>query len=67
MTRPEQGPSRTALAAATTIGVAIGVIVAVVTGDVILGVIAGASFIAIVVGLLRLWYGGGSGRQPRHP
>ena len=67
MTRTEQGPSHTALATATAIGVLIGVVVAILTSDVILGVIAGASSVAIVVGFLRLWTGGGSERRPRHP
>lgn len=60
------GPSRTAVAALTAVGVVIGVAVGVLTSDVILGVIAGASFIAITVGLLRLWTGGGTAR-PHHP
>jgi hypothetical protein len=42
----------------TGIGVAIGVAVAMLTGDVIEGVMAGALFIAIAVGLVRLWGGG---------
>jgi hypothetical protein len=46
-------------------GVVIGVVVAMLTSDVILGVIAGASFIAITVGLVRLWAGDGT-RRPRH-
>jgi hypothetical protein len=50
----------------TGIGVVIGVSVAVLTRDVILGVIAGASFIAIAVGLVRLWVGSGT-RRPSHP
>jgi hypothetical protein len=66
MIRAEQGPSRRATAVLTTLGVLIGVVVAVATSDVILGVIAGASFVAISVGLLRLWTGGGTPR-PRHP
>ena len=49
----------------TGIGVAIGVLVAILNSDVILGVIAGASFIAITVGLVRLWAGGGT-RRPHH-
>ena len=58
MTRTEQGPSHTALATTTAIGVLIGVVVAILTSDVILGVIAGASSVAIVVDFLRLWTGG---------
>jgi hypothetical protein len=59
MTGTKQGPSRTAVGALTGTGVAIGILVAVVASDVILGVIAGASFIAVTVGLLRLWTGSG--------
>jgi hypothetical protein len=66
MTRTEQGPSRTAVTTLTTAGVAIGILVAVLASDVILGVIAGASFIAIAVGLLRLWTGSGKA-PPRQP
>jgi ABC-2 type transport system permease protein len=39
----------------TGIGVALGVAVGVLTGDVILGVIAGAGFIAIATQMVRLW------------
>jgi hypothetical protein len=67
MTRTQQGPSRTALATAAAVGVLIGVVLLIVTGDVILGVIAGVSSVAILVRLLRLWYGSGSERRPRHP
>ena len=67
MTRQQQGPSRTASGTSVAIGMTIGVVVAIGTRDVILGVIAGASFIAIVVGMLRLWHGGRSDRRPRHP
>lgn len=66
MNGSDPGPSRTAVAALTAVGVVIGVAVGVLTSDVILGVIAGASFIAITVGLLRLWTGGGTAR-PHHP
>jgi hypothetical protein len=66
MTRTDQGPSRAAYATAIGIGVAIGVVVAVLTSDVILGVIAGAPCVAIIVGMHRLWTGGGTTR-PHHP
>ena len=66
MTRTEQGPSRTAIGALVVVGFAIGILVAVLATDVILGVTAGASFIAVTVGGLRLWTGGGEERQP-HP
>ena len=44
--KTEQAPSRHTTAIATAFGTLIGVVVAVLTSDVILGVIAGASFIA---------------------
>ena len=66
MTWTEHKPSRTAYAVAISTGVVIGVVVAVMTGDVILGVGAGASCVAIVVGLQRLWTGGETTR-PHHP
>ena len=65
MTRTEQRPASAVVPALTGIGVAIGVVVAILTSDVILGVIAGASFIAVTVGLVRLWAGGGT-QRPRH-
>jgi arginine repressor len=58
-------PNRVLVSTLTGIGLAIGVLVAVIASDVILGVIAGASFIAITVGLVRLWTGGDN-QQP-HP
>ncbi|WP_406054733.1 hypothetical protein [Kribbella sp. NBC_00889] len=58
MSRTDQGPSKTATTALTAIGVVTGVVVAVLASDVILGVIIGSAFIAIAVGLLRLWAGG---------
>ena len=61
MIRTAQGPSRTALATSIAIGVLIGVLVAIATSDVILGVIAGTSLVAIVTGFLRLWNGDGGG------
>jgi arginine repressor len=66
MTPIEQRPSPVVVSTLTGIGVVIGVVVAVLTSDVILGIIAGASFIAVAVGLVRLWVGGGT-RRPRHP
>jgi hypothetical protein len=64
--KTEQALSRHTTAIATAFGTLIGVVVAVLTSDVILGVIAGASFIAITAGLWRLWTGGGDPRT-RHP
>ena len=65
MTRHEQESSRTALIVVWTVGVLMGVVVGLATSDVILGVIAGASFVAIAVGLRQLWTGGSP--KPRHP
>ncbi len=65
MTRMEQRPRPTVVTALTGIGVVIGVVVAILTSDVILGVIAGVSFIALTLGLVRLWAGDGT-RRPRH-
>lgn len=56
-------PNRVLVPTLTGIGLVIGVIVAVIATDVILGVIAGASFIAITVGLVRLWTGGDNQRH----
>jgi len=64
MTRTEQRPSTVVVATLTGIGVVIGVVVAVLAGDVIGGVMAGALFIAIAVGLVRLW--GGGETRPHH-
>ena len=66
MSRTDQGPSKTATTALAAIGVVIGLVVAVLASDVILGVIVGSAFIAIAVGLLRLWAGGGTPRS-HHP
>ena len=65
MTQTGQRPSPAVVTTLTGTGVVIGVVVAMLTSDVILGVIAGASFIAIAVGLVRLWAGDGT-RRPRH-
>ena len=66
MTRQERSPGRTELVATWALGILVGLGVGVVTEDVILGVIGGASFIAIFVGLIRLWSGDGTPRA-RHP
>jgi len=39
----------------TSIGVVLGVAVAVFTSDVIFGVIAGAGFIAVAIQMVKLW------------
>jgi hypothetical protein len=57
MTREVQAPSRTAMTVVWAVAVVIGVVVALATSDVILGIIAGAPCVAIGVGLLRLWNG----------
>ena len=41
----------------TGVGVALGVTVAVLTSDVIIGVIAGAGFIAMTIQMVKLWTG----------
>ena len=66
MTGTDRGPSRTALAAAWAVGVLVGLVVGVLTSDVILGIIAGAPCVVIGVGLLRVWTGGDTSRT-RHP
>jgi hypothetical protein len=66
MTRTPQTPSRAVVGTLTGIGLAIAIAVAVLATDVILGVIAGAAFIAIAVGTVRLWTGGGP-PTPRSP
>jgi hypothetical protein len=55
-----------AITVLTIIGIAIGVAVALLTSDVIIGVIAGAGFIALSVQMVKLWAGGNT-RRPRHP
>jgi ABC-2 type transport system permease protein len=47
-------------------GVVLGIVVAALTADVIIGVIAGAGFIALTVQSVKLW-SGGDRRRPRHP
>lgn len=66
MKRMDKGPSRAVVGTLTGVGLAIGVVVAVLASDVILGVTAGAAFIAITVGLARLWTGSGSPEQRHH-
>jgi hypothetical protein len=66
MNETHPGPSRGAVAAVWAVAAVIGVVVGLLTSDVILGVIAGAPCVAIGTGLLRLWTGGGTAR-PRHP
>ena len=55
MTRTDLTSHRSLITALTGIGVVLGVTVGVVTSDVILGVIAGAGFIAIATQMVKLW------------
>jgi ABC-2 type transport system permease protein len=57
MTSTEPANHRLLITVLTGIGVVLGAVVAVVTSDVILGVIAGAGFIAIAVQMVKLWTG----------
>jgi ABC-2 type transport system permease protein len=65
MTNPDLTSHRLLITVLTGIAVALGVAVAVLTSDVILGVIAGAGFFAISVQMVKLW-GGHSGPPPAH-
>ena len=47
----------------TVLGVVLGITVAVITADVIIGVIAGASFTALTVQSVKLWIGADRRRQ----
>lgn len=67
MTRTAQQPSRNARAAAYAIGVLLGLVVAIASSDVVVGVIAGASFVVVAVGFLRLWTGDEHEHPSRHP
>ena len=57
MTRTSQETSRVLVRTFFGIGLAIGAAVAVLADDVILGVIAGATFIAVASSAVRLWTG----------
>ena len=48
----------------TIIGLAVGVAVAMLTRDVIIGVIAGSSIVALAVSTRRLWRGDARQRHP---
>ena len=63
MSSADQSGHPMAITMLTIIGVAIGVAVALFTSDVIIGVIAGAGFIALTVQLVKLWTGGSSRRS----
>ena len=57
MTKPDLTSHRLLITVLTGIGVALGVAVAVLTSDVIIGVIAGAGFTGIAVQMVKLWTG----------
>jgi hypothetical protein len=57
MTRTGPNNHRLLITVLTGIGIALGVTVAVLTSDVIIGVIAGAGFIGIANMMARLWTG----------
>jgi ABC-2 type transport system permease protein len=57
MTKTDMTTHRLLITVLTGIGVVIGVAVAVLTSDVIYGVIAGAGFIAIAIQMVKLWSG----------
>jgi ABC-2 type transport system permease protein len=57
MTKPDLTSHRLLITLLTGIGVALGVAVAVLTSDVIIGVIAGAGFIGITIQMVKLWTG----------
>lgn len=57
MTRTGQDTSRVLVRSFVGIGLAIGIAVAVLADDVILGVIAGAAFIAVTGYAVKVWTG----------
>jgi hypothetical protein len=57
MTRTDLTNHRLLVTFLTGIGIALGVAIAVFTSDLILGVIAGAGFIAIAIQMVKLWTG----------
>jgi hypothetical protein len=57
MTRTSQETSRVLVRTFFGIGLAIGLAVAMLADDVILGVIAGAAFIAVAGSAVKLWTG----------
>ena len=66
MTRTDLSSHRLLMTILTGVGVALGVAVAVVTSDVILGVIAGAGFIAVTLQMVKLWTGHPGPSAVRH-
>ena len=65
MSRSDLATHGRAVAVLTVLGVVLGITVAVIAADVIIGVIAGASFIALTVQSVKLWVG--ADRRRRHP
>ena len=57
MTSTDLTSHRLLITVLTGIAVALGVAVAVLTSDVIIGVIAGAGFLAITIQMIKLWTG----------
>jgi ABC-2 type transport system permease protein len=57
VTRTDLTSHRLLITVLTGVGIALGVTVAVLTSDVIIGVIAGAGFIAITIQMVKLWTG----------
>ena len=57
MTRTDLTSHRLLITILTGAGIALGIAIAVLTSDVILGVIAGAGFIAVALQMVRLWTG----------
>jgi len=57
MTRTDLSSHRLLITILTGAGIALGIAIAVLTSDVILGVIAGAGFIAVALQMARLWTG----------
>jgi len=57
MTRTDLSSHRLLITILTGAGIALGIGTAVLTSDVILGVIAGAGFIAVALQMVRLWTG----------
>jgi hypothetical protein len=65
MARTEQPNHRVFTTVLILAGVGLGILVAVLTKDVIVGVIMGAPLVGVVTQLVKLWSGQG-GRHPRH-
>jgi len=57
VTKTDLGSHRWLITVLTGVGVVLGVAVGVLTSDVIIGVIAGAGFIAITIQMVKLWTG----------